>query len=363
MTDDIDRIRERLTRKTPKVETRKGLSTGNTLLNLALTDTADVGYLPGNMYYYVGDSSSGKTWSAFGAFAEAVRSTDYKDYSLTFHNAENGAQFDTAYYFGKDVPKRVVETKPQSLEEFYDDLDASLEEGPGIHILDSMDALHPLASREVIEQQAAARAKGKEASGSYGTDKAKVNSSRLPNVVHLMKKHGSIFLMISQTRDNIGFGSQYSPKTRSGGKSLTFYAHLEIWTSVAEDIRVKVHGKDRDAGSVIRAHIKKNRQTGWEPKVEMPLLHGHGFDDVGGCVRFLMEEGHWKPLKEAKAASGPKKAPTTVIAPEFDHSGSVEALVKQIEDDDAEPALRRIVQGVWSDIRDKSQIKRKARYT
>jgi RecA/RadA recombinase len=363
MTDDIERIKERLTRKTPKVETRMGLSTGNTLLNLALTDTADVGYLPGNYYYYVGDSRSGKSWTAFTCFAEACANKAFKDYALIFHDIENGVQFDVSHYFGAATAKRVEYRNPTCLEAFYDDLDASLTKGPGIHILDSMDALRPAAEVALIKKQSAARDKGTDTPGSYGTDKAKINSARLRNVVSLLQERGSIFLMISQTRDNIGFGAQLNPKTRSGGKSLTFYAHLEIWTSVVEKIRVKVNGKDRTAGSVIRAEVKKNRQTGAEPKVELPLLHGSGFDDVGGCIRFLIEEGHWKPLKEAKASTGPKKAPTSVVAPEFDHSGSVEALVKVIEDSDAEPALRQIVQSVWSDIRDKSQIKRKARYT
>jgi RecA/RadA recombinase len=363
MTDDIERIRERLTRKTPKVETRKGLSTGNTLLNLALTDTVDVGYLPDNYYYYVGSSRSGKSWTAFTCFAEACANKAFKDYSLVFHDIENGAQFDVAHYFGSATAKRVEYRTPEHLEAFYDDMDASLEKGPGIHILDSMDALRPAAEAKTIKRQAAARAKGDKDVGTYGTDKAKINSARIRNVVNRLQKHGSIFLMISQTRDNIGFTAQLNPTTRSGGKSLTFYAHLEIWTSVVEKIRVKVNAKDRTAGSVIRAEVKKNRQTGAEPKVELPLLHGSGFDDIGGCIRFLMEEGHWKPAKEAKASTGPKKAPTSVVAPEFDHSGSVEALVKVIEESDAEPALRQIVQSVWSDIRDKSQIKRKARYT
>ena len=348
---DIDDVRKMLSRSRPHVETARGVSTGSTLLNLALTDTIDAGYLAGNYTFLVGDSATGKTWVAFAAFAEACRNPAFADYSLVFYDVENGAQFDVAHYFGQDTADRVEVVTPDGLEAFYDDLDARLAAGPVLAFLDSMDALKSAKAEKAKRKQVAARKQGKEESGSYGTDKARENSSRLRLVVDALKRHGSIFVCISQTRDNIGFGAKYNPKTRSGGKALTFYAHAEVWTSVRESVRRKVKGKDRDVGNVVTAAVKKNRQTGQTSKVELILLHGHGIDDVGSCVRYLVEEGHWPESKG------------TVTADEFDFSGPAEKLVRQIEDDGAEPALRAIVASVWREIRDKSIPVRKARYT
>ena len=56
------------------------LSTGSTMLNLALTDNPYGGYPKGCLVNVVGDSSSGKTFLCLNTLAEAVCSSAFEKY-------------------------------------------------------------------------------------------------------------------------------------------------------------------------------------------------------------------------------------------------------------------------------------------
>jgi len=184
--------------------------------------------------------------------------------------------------------------------------------------------------------------------GSYGDGKAKKNSAGLRVVVDKLGKTKSILIIICQSRDNLGFG--FEKKTRSGGRALKFYATLEMWTAVKKKIKKKVKGKDREIGANVEIKIKKNRITGRQTTIEIPLYHSIGVDDVGCCIDYLVSEKHWK-------MSG-----NSVSAPEFEFKGLKAKLIKHIEDNDLEKELQDIVGLVWHEILDACSIDRKRKY-
>lgn len=349
---------------------KRGLSTGSTLVNLACSGKPTVGFLPGKYIFLVGDSASGKTFLALTMLAEASINPEYKDYRLIYDNAEDGALMDLRKFFGEKLLKRIEAPKMVSgdpdftpmpvpkemvfsttVEVFYDNLDDAFRaEKPFIYVLDSMDSLSSEDEQDKFAEQKAARRKGKDAAGSYGDGKAKKNSSNLRQAVHRLKETGSILIIIAQTRDNLGFGAQFNPKTRSGGRALRFYATEELWFSIKEGIKKTVHGKPRKIGTVLQIQVKKNRQTGREPTVEVPFYPSFGFDDVGSCVDFLIEEKRWN------------KEGTAYNAAELSLHGSEESLVKQIEEQGKETELRLLVAEVWQEIEEACGIERKRRY-
>jgi len=159
-------------------------------------------------------------------------------------------------------------------------------------------------------------------------------------------------IVISQTRDNIGFGAQFAPKTSAGGRALKFYAHLELWSSVAKTIKKGIKKKQRQIGIICKVAVKKNRVNGRKRTVEVPLYWSVGLDDIGGCINWLINEGHWTGKEEGD----------TVTAPEFDFKGGKEKLVKMIEEDGRETELRKLVASVWKDIDEACAVQRKSRY-
>lgn len=357
--DDTEAIKAALRRKAAAstIAPRDLLSTGSTLLNLACSGRPVGGIGKGHYVLIVGDSTSGKTWLTFNVLAEAARNKHFADYRLVHDNAENGALMDIPRYFGKALAARLEEAPngpSVTAEGFYYKLETVRQDGkPFIYVLDSHDALSSAAEDERFAERMDRHAAGKDpGAGDYGDGKAKLASRNLRRAVALLPETGSILIILSQTRDNIGFGAQFNPKTRAGGRALRFYAHLELWTSVRGHLKATVRGKDVPTGIRIKADIKKNRITGQEWSVEYPLLYGHGIDDVGAMVDYLVEWRHWP-----KAAKGGK-----ITAADMELTGTRETLVKAIEEAGREKELRTVVTGVWAEVVAAATVNRKPRY-
>lgn len=365
MSETFEQIKKKLLapkKLKPHLPYDKGLSSGSTLINLACSGRADVAFLPGYYYLWVGDSGSGKTFITLTTLAEAANNPRYKDYRLIFDQPERGALMDFRRYFGVKMAQRIeppmrlgnlhpTDFNSSTVEEFYYNVDRAIDKGPCIYLLDSMDALVPKDDREKFNKGRNAYEKGKvDDKGSYGTAKAKVNSSSLRLVHNRLAENGSILIVISQTRENIGFDAMFNPKTRGGGKALTFYAALELWTSVKGHLKKNVNGKDREQGVVVKVRVKKGRLAGKDRTVEVPIYHSLGIDDLGSCVDYLVEEGHWKEVKGK------------IEAKEFGTEGNREALVRYIEEGGQEGLLRETVGKVWAEIEAKCEVKRKNRY-
>jgi len=334
------------------------LSTGSTLLNLACSGRPDGGFIKGNYYFLVGDSASGKTFLSLTCLAEASINKNFDNYRFIYDNSEGGALMDIRKFFGTKVMERLEPPKvdenglpcySSTIEEFYFNVDDAIERGePFIYILDSMDSLSSADEISKFEETKEAYEKGKEAAGSYGDGKAKKNSANLRRLLTPLRKSGSILMIINQTRDNLGFG--FEKKTRSGGHALRFYACLEMWSSIKEKISKNIKGAARQLGILCKVQIKKNRLTGRERSVTIPIYHSYGIDDIGSCVDYLVEEKHW----EQKAG--------TINAPEFEFKGTRDKLIKHIEENQMEKDLRMIVGDFWNEIEEACKVKRKTRY-
>lgn len=360
MPEEVEKVKAKLRSKKEASSDPfdKGLSTGITLVNLACSGRSNVGLLPGHFYLFVGDSSSGKTWLTMTILAEAIRNPLYKDYRLIHDNPERGALMDIKRYFGKSLADKIEPPgksgSSKTLEGFYDHVsDAVRANSSFIYILDSEDALSSESEQKNTKTNRSIRRKenGEDTKGSYGDGKAKVNSSGLRQAHNSLEDTGSILIIIKQTRDNIGFDAKFNPKTRSGGRALTFYACMEIWFSVQGKIRRTARGKPRVIGTELKIHVKKNRIAGRDRTVVIPFFPSTGMDEVGSMISFLIEENHWKGSE------------ASVEAPEFEHKGSIEKLIKMIEEEEKEAELRRLVVDVWGEIEDSCSVTRKRRYS
>ncbi len=359
--DDIETVKKSLKRKKSHViPSRDLLSSSSTLLNLATSGRTVGCYAKGHYYWFVGDSQSGKTWLALAALAEASINPEFDEYRLIHDNSEHGALMSIKKYFGPKVAARLEPPNgdkenpeySETLEQFYDYMDDAAKDGrPFIYILDSMDAIDAKEDQDTYEQNKKQRRKGKEASGTYGTAKAKLNSTSLRRVTAALRKSKSILIIISQTRKNIGFGAQYNPDTVAGGKALMFYCTLKISTKVLEKIKRTVKGKKRAIGIQSKVRVEKNRIQGKDRTIAVPIYYSVGVDDIGSCIDYLIDEKHWKGTEER------------VNAPEFDYSGSKDGLVSKIEEEELERELKAIVSEVWNDIEKACEVKRKPKYT
>lgn len=340
-------------RKPPTpIDDKDLLSSGCTLLNLQCTGRPHGCYPKGTYTHIVGDSDAGKSFCALTAFGEASINKNFDEYVFRYIHAENGALMDKAGCFGDKAAARIQDIRVSSPEEFYDVLDTGYKEGsPSIDVCDSMDSLMPEADVEKFEEAKEARAKGKEVSGSFGTAKPKTNSALLRVATNRLVETGSILFIISQTRDNIGFGSQFNPKVYSGGHALKFYAQLQIWVASKGDIKKTVLGKERQLGIYSKLHVRKNHVTGAKGVVDIPIYHNPGMmDDIGSCIEHLCEESFWVETKGK------------IEAPQFEFTGSAEKLAQKIDQEGLERELRILVAETWGKVQNACTLQRKPRY-
>jgi len=361
---DVEVAEKALSKKNrePVIKAKDLLSSGSTMVNLAATGRTVGCFAKGHYYWFVGDSTSGKTWLALSVFAEATLREEFDDYRLIYDNSEDGALMDIERFFGTKVMERIeppagTKEDPQYseiTEDLYFNIDDAVEDGrPFIYIIDSLDALETNEDRKKFKELKKHRQSrsNKKISGSYGMTKAKVNSAFMRRIVNGCRKTKSIVIVISQTRDNPGFGAQFNPKTAAGGRSLKFYATLEMWTSVRGKVKRIIRGKKRNIGIYSRVQFKKNRVTGRDRTVVIPIYPSLGIDDIGSCVNFLQEEKHWKGTE------------SRIKAKEFDFDGDKEDLIKEIEQNGQEKKLKAIVKKVWQEIEFASRVERKSRYS
>src|SRR3990167_6298420 len=295
----VDDIKEAILNPPPEVKFKPNqyLSSGSVLLNLALTDHRQSAFRPGSYYFFVGDSSSGKTFFTQTCFAEACRNPFFDKYDLVYYNIENGALMDRARFFGATAAARVKDVEGIALdnrvENFYYHLHDQLKR-PTIAVVDSMDAFSSEYEQGKFKSKKKASEDGTKAAGDYGDGKAGINSRNVRSMLNGLWNTNSILILIGQTRDNIGGGMFDPPKVFAGGHALKFYASGQIWSTCGATITRDYKDHKIELGITSKLSIKKNRHTGKRRSVTVPIYHSFGIDDIGSCVDYLIDWKRWE---------------------------------------------------------------------
>lgn len=351
---------KRKSKRREPVSTKGLLSTGSTLLNLACSGKIKGGFAQGHYYFVVGDSKTGKTFMGLTCLAEATLNKAFKNYRLIFDDSENGALMNIKKFFGKATYKRIeapryenkVPVFSYTIEDFYYNLDDVIEDGrPFIYILDSMDSVTSEAEKSKFQKQKKAHRKGNETAGTMTDGKAKKNAAGIRQMLNRLKETGSILIIVNQTRDKMDAMS-FEKKTHSGGHALFFYATLVLWATRLKKLTKQVKGKKRHIGNLSKIQTRKNRIVGAEHEVTLPIYRKYGIDDLGSCVDYLVDEGHWKKPKQKIKAKG------------LGVDMSRDKLIAYIEENNLELDVQLMVQDVWDEIENACDVHktRKRRY-
>lgn len=331
-----------------KIDPKDLVPTGSTTFNLECSGRIEGAFKLGKLVNLIGDSSSGKSLFALTIFAECALDKRFDKFRFIYDDVEAANEFDLDHLFGKQVSDRIeTEVRSRTIEDLNDNLARALqEEKPFIYVLDSFDALTSEAAIDKDSENRKKREKGNETSGSYGDGKAKKASEMFSQRTQDLSDHGSLLIIISQTRDNIGFGAMFTPKTRSGGKALKFYASHEIWLACHKKEK---KGK-RTVVTNVQAKITKNKLTGRHGEATFPILFDYGIDNITSCIIFMIEEGNWTGTKRE------------VNSKDFAEKMSFVNLIKHIEDNNLEDELFSLCQEAYDEVMAKLRPMRKQKY-
>jgi RecA/RadA recombinase len=275
---------------------------GSTTCHLECSGHWQGAFKLGTMVNLIGDSHAGKTILGFTIFAECNKLKRFDDYEFYYDDVEAANEFNLPNLFGKQCADRIDQSiKSHTIEDFNDNIARLLDKGePFIYILDSFDALTSEAVIKKDIENRKKREKGNETTGDYGDGKAKIFSRFCSLRIQELRDTNSLLIIISQTRDNIGFGAQFTPKTRSGGRALKFYASFEIWLACEKKEK---KGK-RTIVTNVQGKISKNKLTGHHGEFYFPILRDYGIDNLISCINFLIDEGDWTGTKNAINTKG-----------------------------------------------------------
>lgn len=300
---------------TPRVEF---ISTGSHILNLAASGKgARGGWARGRIDNIVGDESTGKTFLALEACAQAYYAfinqksrfinpmlfPPVKKLSIVYNNIEGVMDFALEELFGKEFVEYVEWIHSETVEQWGVDymrrVDRLKKGECLLYITDSLDALDSEAAKKRFEESM----KDKEEKGSYKTEKAKyLSSSFFSQLCRIMKGKDATHIIVSQLRDKIGvtFGER---KVRAGGKAMNYYCHQVVWLAVIK----KIPKKKRIVGVNIRARFKKNKCSKPFREAEFPIIFDYGIDDITSMTEYLnyskeapkqVEDGGKEAMKE-----------------------------------------------------------------
>jgi RecA/RadA recombinase len=353
IAEEFAKVAERKEPKRKKVDVKSLVPTGSTTFNLECSGKIEGAFKLGTFVNIIGDSHAGKTLFALTVLAECAKDNRFKDYRLMLDDVEVANAFDIGYIFGEKLLKRLEslpEERSKTIEDFNDTLARLHSEGkPFILLLDSFDALTSEAGMEKDKANRLAREKGNQTKGSYGDGKAKIASEMFSKRTQEVSDSKSLVIVISQTRDNIGFGAMFTPKTRSGGRALKFYSFHEIWLAMQQKEKT---GK-RTIVTNVQAKITKNKLTGRHGESYFPILFDYGVDNLTSCINFLIDEGGWtrKSKKSPINTKGFIKEPM-----------KIDNLIGVIEDNNREKELFNLCQETYDAIMLKLKPNRKRRY-
>lgn len=362
-----DDIYERVKGIVPRKEPKNYVSTGITLLNLALSNNKDAGYERGQIVHITGNKHAGKTFFGQTFLASACYDKNTKNDKKFFVNAERSDNFDHDLLYGHAYNEQVSDVFKDDdiylLESFYDKADALCDgKEPILMTVDSFTSLVSELQLELSEKNADLREKGKETKSDYvSMKKGNVNSDRLAILSQKLAKNKGIILFLTQVRSNADATGPYAPKYKetTGGNALPHYEHYGFSLTVKKSITVMDFKKqEQKIGNIVEISITKNKATGVQCKLEVPVYTEYGIDDLGANLNYLYTYGvvHGKNLGSLVSPYSPKGEDGEYV------KMNMKELASHIEANNLEEAVRTDVEKVWLESRLSISLGRKKRF-
>ena len=261
------------------------ISTGSTILDLAVSNKPDGGLAAGRITEINGLEGSGK--SLIGA--HALASTQKKGGLAVYIDTESAVSSEFLQAIGIDT-ENMLYVHLETVEEIFDTIEtivAKIRESDKDKLVTILvDSLAAASTK--VEMDSDFDKDG------WATAKAIVISKAMRKITQLIARQKVCLIFTNQLRQKLGvmFGD---PWTTSGGKALPFHSSTRI--------RLKNVGQIKDAkkntiGIKIRAQVIKNRLGPPLRSADFSLYFDKGIDDFGSWLEVL--KGH-KLIKQAGA--------------------------------------------------------------
>ncbi len=254
------------------------ISTGNTMLDIAISNRPHGGIAAGRITELTGLEASGK--SLIGA--SLIATTQKRGGVAVLIDTENAVNDDFFSAVGVDM-KKLVYVQHDTVEDVFDSIVNIIEK---VRAASKKDKLVTI----VVDSVAAASTKTEMSANfdkaGYATAKSIIISAAMRKITNLLGREKIALVFTNQLRQKMNAPAFSDPYTTSGGKAIGFHASTRI--------RLSQVGKLKDtAGNVIgittKAVITKNRLGPPYREAEFNIYFNRGIDDYSSWLDVLKE--------------------------------------------------------------------------
>lgn len=255
------------------------ISTGSSLLDLAISNRANGGLPVGRITEITGMEASGKSLIA----AHLLANTQKQGGLAVYIDTENAMNEEFLTAIGMDISKMLY-IQLEAVEDIFEVIENIIlkvkESDKNRLVSIAVDSV--AAATTKIEQ-----AQDYEKEG-WATSKAIVLSKGMRKITQLIGRERVCLIFTNQLREKLGvmFGDKY---TTSGGKAIQFHASCRLRLKAAGQIKAKVNGKEQVIGIKTKAKVVKNRMGPPLREAEFNIYFESGIDDFGGWLQVLKD--------------------------------------------------------------------------
>ena len=273
------------------------ISTGSTMLDLAISNRPDGGVAVGKITELNGLEGSGK--SLIGS--HLLASTQRKGGVAVYIDTESAVSPEFLQAIGVDT-KSMLYVHLETVEEIFDTIETIVtkirESNKDKLVTILVDSLAAASTK--VEMDADFDKDG------WATAKAIIISKAMRKVTQMIARQQVALVFTNQLRQKLGvmFGD---PWTTSGGKALPFHSSTRVRF---KNIGQITDGSKNTIGIKIKGQIIKNRLGPPMRTAEFPLFFDTGIDDYGSWLTVMKEHkivkvgGSWYTLNETDIETG-----------------------------------------------------------
>lgn len=257
------------------------VSTGNTILDLAISNRPNGGIAVGRITELTGLEGSGK--SLLGA--SIMRSAQKQGGIAVLVDTEIATNKEFLQAQGVDVSKLVI-VNTDIVEEIFDSI---------VHIIEKVRASSAEKKKLVtivVDSVAAASTKREIAADfdkdGYATDKALIISKAMRKITVMLGRERIALVFTNQLRQKLNAQPFADPWTTSGGKAIAFHASTRIRLAQTGKIKDK---EGNIIGTSVKANIVKNRLGPPHREAEFDVYFNRGMDDYPSWLKVMKEHG------------------------------------------------------------------------
>ena len=274
------------------------ISTGSTMLDLAIANRPNGGVAVGKITELNGLEGSGK--SLIGS--HLLASTQRQDGIAVYIDTESAVSQEYLRAIGIDTSKMVY-VHLETCEEIFDTIETIVtkirESDKDKLVTILVDSLAAASTK--VEMDADFDKDG------WATAKAIIISKAMRKITQMIARQKVALVFTNQLRQKLGvmFGD---PWTTSGGKALPFHSSTRVRFKNAGQI--KDSSKKNTIGIKIKAQVIKNRLGPPMRTAEFPLYFDTGIDDFGSWLttmkehKLLKQAGAWYTISHADIETG-----------------------------------------------------------